>query len=142
MIQCNIRDITESKIFEKNIFNLAAIVESSDDAIISKEFDGTIISWNKAAENIFGYTAKEIIGQNISILFPPELLFEESEIIEKIKSGKLIHNFETVRLRKDGSRVPISLRSCLKTHKGFNRRSISRIIATWIIVSLVFVNRS
>lgn len=119
VIQCDIRDITERKIFEKKTFNLAAIIESSDEAIISKEFDGTITSWNKAAENIFGYTAKEIIGQNISILFPAEHLAEEIQIIERIKRGERIHNFETIRLRKDGSRIPISLTiSPIKNNKG------------------------
>ena len=109
VIQCNIRDITERKIIEGHISNLASIVESSNDAIISKKFDGTVSSWNKAAENIFGYTAEEIIGRDISILIPPELLHKESETLEKIKRGESILNFGTVRLRKDGSRVPISM---------------------------------
>ncbi len=109
VVQCNIRDITERKIIEGHISNLASIVESSNDAVISKKLDGTILSWNKAAENIFGYTAGEINGQDISILFPPELLHEEEETLERIKRGESILNFGTVRVRKDGSKVPISL---------------------------------
>ncbi len=88
---------------------LAAIVESSDDAIISKALDGTIKSWNKSAERIFGYTAKEIIGKNISLIFPIERLDEEKEIVERIKRGGYISHYETVRKRKDGIYIPVSL---------------------------------
>jgi len=111
VIQCNIRDITERKNAQRSASNLAAIVESSDDAIISKNFDGTILSWNRSAEKIFGHTAKEIIGQNISILFPPERFAddEENELKKKLQRGERIHNFETIRLKKDGSRIPVSL---------------------------------
>lgn len=88
---------------------LAAIVESSDDGIISKNFDGTITSWNKGAENIFGYTAEEAIGKNISIIFPSENRDEETEMLEKIKRGEHIKHYETVRKRKDDSHVQVSL---------------------------------
>lgn len=103
------RDITERKETERSKAHLAAIVEFSDDAIISKDLDGTITSWNTGAEKIFGYTAQEAIGKSITILVPPQLLKEEKQILENIKKGRTVEHFETVRQRKDGSRVSISL---------------------------------
>jgi PAS domain S-box-containing protein len=88
---------------------LAAIVQSSDDAIISKRLDGVITSWNKSAERLFGYTAAEAIGQSISMLFPPDRLNEEPRIIERLKRGERVDHFETIRMRKDGTRLDISL---------------------------------
>jgi PAS domain S-box-containing protein len=88
---------------------LTAIVESSDDAMISKDLSGTITSWNKAAEKIFGYEAAEVIGGPISILIPPERGTEEIQILAKIKRGERIDHFETVRVRKDGARVDMSV---------------------------------
>ena len=89
--------------------HLAAIVESSDDAIISKNLDGTIMSWNQAAEHILGYTANEIIGQSILRLIPPELQSDEVMILSKIRAGQRIEHFQTQRLHKDGSRIEVSL---------------------------------
>ena len=88
---------------------LAAIVESSDDAIISKSLDSTILTWNAAATRLFGYEAHEIVGQSVLKLFPPELQHEEPEILARIGRGERIEHYETIRVRKDGSRVPISL---------------------------------
>ena len=88
---------------------LAAIVESSDDAIISKNLSGIISSWNKAAERLFGYTAAEAIGQSILILIPDDRHDEEHEIIGKIKRGEKVEHYETLRRHKDGSLVPLSL---------------------------------
>ncbi len=88
---------------------LAAVVESSDDAIISKTLDGIITTWNKGAERIFGYKADEVVGKSITILIPEDRLNEESEIIKTVKSGLPIEHYETVRRRKDGSAVDISL---------------------------------
>ena len=88
---------------------LAAIVESSDDAIISKSLTGVIQSWNSAAERIYGYTKAEAVGQPITMLIPEERFPEEAIILEKIKRGERIDHFETVRLRKDGSPVLVSL---------------------------------
>jgi PAS domain S-box-containing protein len=88
---------------------LPAIVESADDAIISKTLQGIITSWNKSAERIFGYKADEIIGKPVLVIIPPELQDEETLILSKIRSGDRVEHFETVRLRKDGSRVDISL---------------------------------
>ena len=88
---------------------LNAIIESAEDAIISKTLDGVITSWNKGAERIFGYTADEVVGKHVSILIPEEHLDEEPIIIGKIRSGDRIDHYETVRQRKDGSLIDISL---------------------------------
>lgn len=88
---------------------LAAIVESSDDAIISKTLDGIISSWNKAAERMFGYAQTEAIGQPIYLLIPPELADEEAGIITRLRRGERVEHYETVRMRKDGSRFDVSL---------------------------------
>jgi PAS domain S-box-containing protein len=88
---------------------LAAIVTSSDDAIVSKTLDGKISSWNVGAERIFGYTASEIIGQHITRIIPPELHDEEARIISKLKAGERIDHFETVRVAKDGRRIDLSI---------------------------------
>lgn len=85
---------------------LAAIVESSDDAIISKDLNGIIATWNRGAEKLFGYEAEEVIGRPITFLFPPELQDEDAQILAR---GERIEHYETVRQRKDGKRIPISL---------------------------------
>lgn len=88
---------------------LAAIVENSDDAILSKTLDGTILSWNAGAEKLFGYTADEAIGQPITLIIPEDRLHEEETIIRQLRAGEKVHSFETVRRRKDGDLVHISL---------------------------------
>lgn len=88
---------------------LSAIIESADDAIISKTLEGMITSWNSAAERIFGYTPEEAVGQPILMLIPPDYQDEEPEIIRRISSGEKVDHFETVRRRKDGSLIDISL---------------------------------
>lgn len=105
----NFRDITESKLAEETQYRLAAIVTSSDDAIVSKTLDGIITSWNVAAEHLFGYPAAEAVGKHITLIIPPELYYEEEAIIRQLRNGQRIDHFETVRLRKDGSIVPVSL---------------------------------
>src|SRR5262245_58009882 len=102
-------DITERKQREQLTALLGAIVDSSDDAILSKDLDGVITSWNKSAERMFGYTAQEAIGRSGAILIPADRLYEESQIIEKIRLGAGVEHFETVRLRKDGSTLNVSL---------------------------------
>ncbi len=109
VIQCNIRDLTAYNQAEAVNSHLAAIIESSDDAIISKSLEGIILSWNKGAERIFGYAAEEVIGQSISILIPLDRLDEEPIILERLKSGARIDHYETIRLTKDGRSVNISL---------------------------------
>jgi len=88
---------------------MAAIVESSDDAIVSKDLNGIIASWNKGAEKIFGYTAAEVIGMPVTILIPPDRTDEEPQILERIKRGEQVVHYETVRRRKDGAEIDISL---------------------------------
>ncbi len=88
---------------------LAAIVESSNDAILTKGLDGTILSWNKSAEKMYGYAKDEIVGQNISVLLPANKKNESMDILDKIKHGQKIENFETVRVTKDGTEVDVSV---------------------------------
>lgn len=102
-------DITERKLTEQVQRCLSAIVEFSEDAIIGKTLDGIITSWNPAAEQLFGYSAAEIIGQPMLKLFPPERQHEEVEILEHIGRGEKVGNYETVRVRKDGVRVAIAV---------------------------------
>jgi len=88
---------------------LAAIIESADDAIISKSLEGIITSWNQGAERIFGFTAEEVIGKPITIIIPPDHLDEEPNILARLRAGERIDHYETVRMRKDGERLNISL---------------------------------
>lgn len=103
------RDISERWREEALRFRLAAVVESSDDAIISKSVEGVIKTWNSGAERIFGYTAEEVIGKSIYLLFPADRVDEEPKIIERFKRGERIEHYETVRLRKDGKPIDVSL---------------------------------
>jgi PAS domain S-box-containing protein len=102
-------DITERKRAEQATRLLAAIVESSHDAIVSKSLNGVITSWNKGAERLFGYAAEEAVGQNITLIIPPERRYEERAIVEQLTRGERIDHFETVRMRKDGSLLDVSL---------------------------------
>jgi PAS domain S-box-containing protein len=103
------RDISERRKAERNSARLAAIVESSDDAIVAKDLDSIITSWNRAAERMFGYTADEAIGQSIRIIIPDSLQHEEDMILDRIRRGQRVDHFETVRRRKDGFSLPISV---------------------------------
>jgi PAS domain S-box-containing protein len=102
-------DITDRKHAEEIKQRLASIVQFSDDAIISKNLDGIIESWNASAERIFGYTANEAIGQPVQMLIPSDRLNEETEILSRIRRGERTEHYETVRRRKDGSLIDISL---------------------------------
>jgi PAS domain S-box-containing protein len=114
-----VEDITSRKKAVEDSSRLSAVVESSDDAIISKTLTGIVTSWNRAAERMFGYTASEVLGKSISILFPPERLEEEREIITRLKRGERIDHYETERIRKDGTLLDVSLTvSALKDHNG------------------------
>ena len=102
-------DLTERSQAEQARQLLASIVKSSDDAIVSKDLNGVIDSWNPGAERLFGYTADEVVGKSVTNLFPLDLQNEESAILERIRLGEQIEHYETVRCRKDGSLVDISL---------------------------------
>jgi PAS domain S-box-containing protein len=104
-----IRDATHERLAESARAHLAAIVESSDDAIVSKTLGGVIRSWNRAAERLFGYTAEEAVGQPITLIIPPERVQEEEEILHKLRRGERIDHFETVRAAKNGRRIDVSL---------------------------------
>ncbi|HKC55143.1 MAG TPA: PAS domain S-box protein [Vicinamibacterales bacterium] len=103
------RDISGRKDAERNGSRLAAIVESSDDAIVSKDLNGLITTWNPAAERMFGYTAQEAVGRSIRLIIPESHQGEENEILERIRRGEQVQHFETIRCRKDGSCLPISV---------------------------------
>lgn len=102
------QDVTQLKKAEERALRLAAIVESTNDGIISKTTEGYITSWNKHAEIMFGYTEKEALGKHISLIFPPDRLAEEDEILARIKSGGSWNDYETVRQRKDGSLISVA----------------------------------
>src|ERR1700687_518167 len=102
-------DITDRKLAEEASLRLAAIVESSDDAIISKDMNGTITSWNGGAERLYGYTAEEIVGKPISALIPSDHPDDFPAIMGRLRRGERIEHYETVRVCKDGRRVDVSL---------------------------------
>jgi PAS domain S-box-containing protein len=102
-------DITEQSRAVQAREQLASIVESSGDAIVSKDLNGIIVSWNSAAERLFGYAAEEVVGKSITILIPEELHDEEPKILERVRHGNSLDHYETIRQRKDGSRLPVSL---------------------------------
>ena len=104
-----VRDITERKRAEEKRLQLATIVESSDDAIIGKDLRGIIVTWNAAAERMCGYSAREVIGQPIYLIVPPDREEELRAIHERIRRGESIYHFETVWVRKDGQQIDISL---------------------------------
>lgn len=104
-----VRDITERKEAEKALSYYAAIIESTEDAVVGKTLDGLITSWNKGAETLFGYSREEIIGKPISILIPPDYADEETAIIQRITRGESVEHYETMRRRKDGKLIGISV---------------------------------
>lgn len=106
-------DITDRKRLQMQLLEnqdrMVAIVESSDDAIISKDLDGIVLSWNKAAEHLFGFSAAEVIGRSITTIIPDGLRHEEASILSRIRSGEPVDHYETVRLTKDGRKIQVSL---------------------------------
>ena len=103
------RDVTESRRAEEVRRHLAAVVDSSEDAIISKDLRGTITAWNRGAEKLFGYTSAEAIGKPMEMLFPPGRENEESEILARISHGERVEHFDTVRVRKDGKYIHVAV---------------------------------
>lgn len=102
-------DISDRRRSELAKAQLAAIVDSSDDAIVSKDLNGVVQSWNKAAQRLFGYSAEEAVGRHISFLFPSDRIGEEDTIIAKLRAGDRVNHFDTVRVRKDGRQIHVSL---------------------------------
>ena len=109
LVLAMVEDITEKKAAEQARVRLAAIVESSEDAIASGTLDGIIMSWNAGAQRIYGYTEAEAVGKSITMLVPPELADEENTILETLKAGGRVEHFETVRVAKTGKRINVSL---------------------------------
>jgi PAS domain S-box-containing protein len=107
--RCITRDVTELKRAEEAQALLANIVETTDEVIVSKTLDGIVLSWNAAAERLFGYSAAEVVGQSITLIIPPELRDEETAILERLRQGERVEQFETVRVSKEGRRIDISL---------------------------------
>jgi PAS domain S-box-containing protein len=103
------RNINERKRLDERLERMAAIVESSEDAIISKSLDGTILTWNASAEKVYGYTASEAIGRHMTLLLPDDRAQEETEILERIARGERVEHFETVRRTKSGDPIHVSL---------------------------------
>jgi PAS domain S-box-containing protein len=103
------RDVSAQRALERDALQLAAIVNSSDDAIVSKDLNGIVWTWNPAAERMFGYTAQEIVGKSITMIIPRDRLDEESYVLGRIRAGQPVEHFDTVRQRKDGSLLDISL---------------------------------
>jgi PAS domain S-box-containing protein len=109
LVVMTFQDITERKQAQRTTSLLAAIVDFSEDAIISNKLDGTLISWNRSAERLFGYMAGETIGQHITLIVPWERRSEEEDIVRRLARGERVNNFETVRRRKDGTNLDVSL---------------------------------
>jgi len=104
-----VRDVTERKQAEQALVHYAALVESSDDAIVGKTLEGYVTSWNGGAETIFGYTRDEMMGKHISVLIPADRKDEEPQILEKIRRGEAVDHYETIRRRKDGRLIDVSV---------------------------------
>ena len=109
MFAAFVRDVSERQQTEETRAQLAAIVESSDDAIIGKTLDGIIVTWNPGAQRLFGYSSEEAVGKPMMMLIPPERVTEEPAILARVASGERVAHFETVRIRKDGRRIDVSV---------------------------------
>ena len=122
------RDVTRQVLSEHQLLQFQALIESSEDAIISKSLDGRITTWNKAAERLFGYTEAEAVGQDVSILFPEERIAEEDKLMKSLVSGKPVRHFRTTRLKKDGSRVFVSVTLSPIFDKAKKMTGVSKIV--------------
>src|ERR1700693_6277712 len=105
----HVSNINERKDIDAAIIQLAAIVESSGDAILGKTLQGVITSWNSSAVKLFGYTADEVIGKSIALIIPPDRQKELPEMLARIKGGEVVKNYETTRVRKDGTPIEVSM---------------------------------
>lgn len=127
VIQCNIRDLTGHKQMQLVLNRMAAIVESSDDAIIGKTPSGIITTWNRAAEKIFGYTAAEMVGTSFARMIPADRLNEENEILEKLRRGESVDHFETLRQTRDGRLIDVSVTASSIKDAGGNIVGVSKV---------------
>ena len=119
LVSSAIRDITDRKRAEKDASHYAAVVESSHDAIIGKDLNGHVTSWNSGAERLYGYSADEVVGKSIAMLVPPGHDDDLTEVLKRVRSGERIDDHETVRMRKDGTQVDVSLtRSPIRDREG------------------------
>jgi len=107
--QLTVDEVIKNDTAEETRSRLAAIVQNSDDAIVAKDLNGIITSWNRSAERIFGYTEQEVLGKPIAIIIPPDLQEEEVQILQRLRAGERIDHFETVRIAKGGRKVLVSL---------------------------------
>lgn len=122
------RNVTQRKIADEKQAILATIVNYSDDAIISITFDGTVKSWNRGAEKLFGYSSEEIIGKSVFIMSPPHLANEDQQRLEKIKSGIFSEHYETERLKKDGNIIPVDVSLSPIKDRSRNIIGVSKIV--------------
>jgi PAS domain S-box-containing protein len=124
----NYRDITERKKFEEQQLLIASIVNSSDDAIISKDLNGIITSWNKGAEKVLCFAFEEVIGRHISMIIPPELIGEEEAILSRVREGESLDHYETRRMRKGGVLIDVSITISPITDAAGNITGASKIL--------------
>ena len=103
------RDVTERHRSQEETRKLASIIESSEDAVIGLDLDGNVTTWNQAAEKLYGYTSDEVVGRPVVMLLPAEQEDEEMTILNKVRRGELLRHFDTVRVRKDGRKIDVSL---------------------------------
>jgi PAS domain S-box-containing protein len=102
-------DVTPRKRAEEQLAHMAAVVDSAEDAIVSKTLDGIIKSWNRGATHMFGYESDEMVGRPITVIIPPELHAEEAHILAKIRAGERVEHYVTTRVAKDGTRKKVSI---------------------------------
>ena len=102
-------DVTLRKRRDQMLAHLAAVVDSADDAIVSKTLDGIVTSWNRGAARLFGYEPEEIVGRPITTIIPPELHYEEADILAKVKAGERVEHYRTTRVAKNGVRKTVSI---------------------------------
>lgn len=112
LVSSAIRDVTERRRIEQDALHLAAVVEASHDAIIAKDLDGIVTSWNGGAERLYGYAAAEMLGKSLSVLIPPGHEDDLPELLRRVRAGEGVDNHETVRARKDGTQVEVSVSFC------------------------------
>lgn len=122
------RGRSEQRKLERDISRLTAIINSSEDAIIGKTLDGTILTWNRGAERLFGYSAGEVVGKSVQIIYPPDRLDEFEQILERLKRGESLDLFDTVRVAKDGRRIDVSISESLIRDTQGRAIGVSKIV--------------